>query len=984
MSERMTPMVFEKLINWAVSEYAAEGSMFGVRRPYLKKDDKKLSIFGEYMETPFGPAAGPNTQLAQNIIAAYFAGSRFFELKTVQIMDGDELAACIARPCILANDEGYNCEWSTELFVSQALDEYVKAWLALKVFSKKYGLGSPDGFIFNMSVGYDLDGIKSKKIDDFIEGLKNAENLPQWEEYKGALKKAFPEESGYIDAILPKICTSATLSTLHGCPPQEIERIAAYLISEKKLNTFVKCNPTILGYDYARKTLDDMGYDYIAFDDRHFREDLQYSDAVPMFTRLKKLAEDNGLEFGLKLSNTFPVDVEAGELPSEEMYMSGKALYPLTIEMANRISAEFDGKMRISYSGGADYFNIDKLFEAGIWPITVATTILKPGGYQRLTQIAEKLENCEFKPFDGIDCGKVKALSEAAKTDIHHVKPVKPLPNRKLDKKVPLTDCFTAPCKGGCPIGQDIPEYVELCGQGRYLEALKVITAKNPLPFITGTICAHHCMDKCTRNFYENPVMIRSTKLTAAENAYDMLMDELETPAVTSDKKAAIVGGGPAGMAAAYFLGKAGIKAVLFEKESKLGGIVRNVIPDFRISGEAIDKDAALIEKMGAEIRLNTPAPSLDELKSEGFTHVLYCVGAEKPGRLDMEGNVINVMEFLKNLKAEKSMNLGKNVAVIGGGNTAMDAARAAKRAAGVENVSIVYRRTKKYMPADEEELMLAIYDGVEFVELAAPVRQGYGILTAKKMKLGEPDESGRRSPVETDEEIYIKADTVIAAVGESVDSDYFKAQGIETDRKGRPSFKTNIENVYAAGDALRGPCTVVECIADAKAFAEAVSGMTFEADIPNLGDDIGAKAEAKKGILKMPTACEAERCLACNTVCENCVDVCPNRANVVIKPEGMGAQILHMDKLCNECGNCAVFCPYDSKPYRDKFTLFACEKDFEDSENSGFLPLGNDVYRVRLNGKVMDYDPAEDNALPKELEMLILTVKSKYGYMID
>ena len=266
------------------------------------------------METPFGPAAGPNTQLAQNIIAAYFAGSRFFELKTVQIMDGEELAACIARPCILAEDEGYNCEWSTELLVWQALDEYVKAWLALKVFSKAFGLGSSDGFIFNMSVGYDLEGIKSEKIDNFIEGLKDASRLPQWNEYKSVLKKYFPSEAEHIESITPKVCTSVTLSTLHGCPPQEIERIASYLITEKHLHTFVKCNPTILGYDYARKTLDDMGYDYIAFDEHHFNEDLQYEDAVPMFTRLKRLADDNGLEFGLKLSNTFPVDVKAGEL----------------------------------------------------------------------------------------------------------------------------------------------------------------------------------------------------------------------------------------------------------------------------------------------------------------------------------------------------------------------------------------------------------------------------------------------------------------------------------------------------------------------------------------------------------------------------------------------------------------------------------------------------------------------------------------------
>ena len=208
-----------------------------------------------------------------------------------------------------------------------------------------------------------------------------------------------------------------------------------------------------------------MGYDYIAFDDRHFREDLQYCDAVPMFHRLKALAESRGLEFGLKLSNTFPVDVKANELPSEEMYMSGRSLYPLTIEMANRFANEFKGQLRLSYSGGADFFNIKALFEAGIWPITMATTILKPGGYGRMVQLGKLFDECEFKPFDGVDYKAVAKLSEESVTNKYHVKPVKEAPERTMgkDKVLPLTDCFKAPCKSGCPFGQDIPEYVELC-----------------------------------------------------------------------------------------------------------------------------------------------------------------------------------------------------------------------------------------------------------------------------------------------------------------------------------------------------------------------------------------------------------------------------------------------------------------------------------------------------------------------------------------
>ena len=983
MSELMIPIPFRELMTWITTEYAREGSVFGVHRPY-KAGEKKLPIFGgETIETPFGPAAGPNTQLAQNIVASYFAGARFFELKTVQKMDGAELAACISRPCILAEDECYNCEWSTELYVPQAYEEYVKAWCACKMMAKVYGLGDPNGFIFNMSVGYDLEGIKGPKIDKYLNEMLNASGTPIFQECIKVLKEMFPQESAYIDTIPARVSDSVTVSTLHGCPPDEIERIASYLITEKHLHTFVKCNPTILGYQSARDILDGMGYDYIAFDEHHFNEDLQYSDAIPMFRRLLKLAGEKGLEFGLKLSNTFPVDVKQNELPSEEMYMAGKSLFPLTIEMARRISKEFDGKLRLSYSGGADFFNIDKLFACNIWPITMATTELKPGGYQRFKQIAEKLEMLRFHPFTAVDVEKVEALAIAIRSDKYHVKAVKPLPRRKLYSKVPLIDCFTAPCKGGCPIGQDIPEYIELCRKGKYARALEVILEKNPLPFITGTICAHHCMDKCTRNFYDQSVQIRATKLVAAERGYETVMKKLQTPTPVYDgKKVAIVGGGPTGMAAAYFCARAGIPTTLFEKENVLGGIVRQVIPAFRISDEAIEKDAAIMKKMGVEVKLGAPAPAVEELKKQGYTHILFAVGAWKAGKLDIAGNVKPVISWMKDVKAGKVEPLG-HVAVIGGGNTAMDAARLALRC-GAESSTLVYRRTKKYMPADAEELELAIADGVQFLELVSPVEQKDGKLLCRKMVLGAPDASGRRSPVETDETVEIPCDTVISAVGEKVDSELLASYGVTVNEKGRPGFETNLPGVYAAGDVLRGPATVVEGIADASAFAEAVIGSAYEAKIPHIAHASRADAIARKGILCESAKCEGDRCLSCNVVCQCCADVCPNRANVVITlPDGR-PQILHVDRMCNECGNCAVFCPYDSAPYKEKFTLFHDRAGFDESPaNSGFLPLGGRKVLVRLDGKVFEADLDKDNDLPAEIDALIYTILVNYAYLL-
>lgn len=982
MSEKMYPIPFKSLMNWIVTEYAREGEIFGVHTPYYATG-KTLPIFGERIETPFGPAAGPNSQLAQNIIAAYMAGARFFEVKTVQKMDGAELAACVPRPCILAADEGYNQEWSTELEVPQARDEYIKAWCALKVLSKVYGFGDPDGFVFNMSVGYDLEGIKGEKVNTYIDNMMDASETKQFKECLAVLTELFPAEKDYIASISPRVSRSVTVSTLHGCPPQEIERIASYLLTEKHLHTFVKCNPTILGYKTARTILDSMGYDYIVFDEHHFNEDLQWVDAVPMFERLQALADSNGLEFGLKLSNTFPVDTTRNELPGTEMYMSGRSLFPLTIEMCNRISRQFNGKMRISFAGGAEFFNCDKLFAAGIWPITVATTILKPGGYNRLHQMVEKTEKLPYKAFCGTDSSAISDMSTASHSDFHHLKPIKPVASRKSEEKVPWIDCFTAPCKGGCPIHQDIPEYIELCRKGLYGPALKLITEKNALPFITGTICAHRCQNKCSRNFYDESVQIRDTKLVAATKGYGALMADIKVPAKVEGKKAAIIGGGPTGIAAAYFLGRAGIETTIFEREEKLGGVPRYVIPAFRISDEAIDKDIALMERYGVEVKCGAPAPSVEELKKLGYTHILIATGAWQAGKLDIPGNVKGVIGWMKEMKTQVKPCLNGHVVVVGAGNTAMDAARVAKRM-GAASSTIVYRRTKKEMPADEHELKLAIDEGVNLVELAAPVAQENGKLKLEKMKLGEPDASGRRSPLATGEFFEIPCDLVISAVGEKVDAKLMADNGIEMERKG-PAFKTNVENVWCAGDAHRGPATVVEGIADAASFAEAVIGEAHNYDIPEAAYPSKAQAIAKKGILKMAkdACCEGSRCLDCNTVCENCADSCPNRANVVIKLSDGRHQILHIDKMCNECGNCTQFCPYASEPCRDKFTLFQTKEDMEDSRNAGVLFLGGDKVLVRM-AEVKEYDLSQPNELPKEIENLILTVRSKYAYLFN
>ena len=993
MGDIMTPIPFDRIMGRLLEEMEKEGSCYGVKKAYKADKNKFYTIFGRKLETQIGPAAGPHTQLAQNIIAGYYAGARFFELKTVQKMDGRELAACVAKPCITAEDECYNCEWSTELTVQEAFDEYIKGWFALKVISKEWDLGGSDGFQFNISVGYDLAGIKLPKVDNFINGMMDASETPIYKECKEYLEKNLSKFKKFtkadLDAITPDIVNSATVSTLHGCPPQEIEAIASYLITEKGLNTFVKCNPTLLGYEVAREMLDSMGYDYIAFTDLHFKEDLQYSDAVPMLERLMALASSKNLEFGVKITNTFPVDVKNNELPSQEMYMSGKSLYPLSLLVARNLSRSFNGKLRIAYSGGCDYFNIDKVVGSGIWPVTVATTILKPGGYQRFIEMSQKLEKAEIKAWSGIDVEALEKLVSDVRSDKHHVKPVKPLPNRKADKKVPYLDCYMAPCVNRCPINQDITAYGILVNEGKYEDALNVILEKNPLPFMTGHICTHTCQSACTRNHYETDVQIRRNKLIAAQNAFEKVVPTLKS-ADKRNLKVAVVGGGPAGIAAAFFLAREGVDVTVFDERDTMGGVVANIIPGFRIPADDIQRDVELAKAYGAKFVTNKRIDDINALKAEGFDKVILAIGAHKELPLELEeGKAINALHFLEDFKkTEGKMDLGENVIVVGGGNTAMDVARSAKRVLGVKNVYLAYRRNARYMPADEEELNEAIEDGVEFVTLVSPKSFKGGKLVCAKNVLGEPDASGRRGVKETDELVELPCDTLIASIGESVRGDFYTSNGIEIDKKNLPvldpvTLETNVKGVYAAGDGAKGASVIVKAIADSKKVCEAI--LNHAIGELKISDTTDEKVYSYRGILEEVEEKKADnRCLACDYICENCTEVCPNRANVYVNVKG-SHQIVHVDYMCNECGNCETFCPYASAPYKDKLTLFASEADMLDSENDGFVIIkGSKDVKVRIDGQNLVYRIGESNdKLNYRYAELIDTIYNEYEYLL-
>lgn len=447
MSDIMTPMPFTTLMRRIMMESERYGSVFGVnlhpvdQDPSVSSADLPLNFAGQTLEHGMGVAAGPHTQLAQNLAACYAGGARFLEVKTVQIMYGEELG--IPRPCIRAEDEAYNVEWSSEYDPQSAMVEYVKGYVACKIMSREFELGHQDGFAFNMSVGYNLEGIMSPSVDSYIDQMRDVSDTEIWKSTIAEAHKMVDDgmfahvDHDFIDQISPEVVKTLTLSTMHGTPPAGIEEIVMHLLKNKRCNTILKCNPTLLGYDFARELLDGAGYDYIKFGREQFEHDLQFQDAVPMITRLRQAAADDDLYFACKLTNTFQVSIEQNELPGQDMYMSGKPLYILATNVAKKLSEAFEGTLPLSYSGGADKNNIAGLFEAGIWPVTVCTVLLKNPGINGLNKLSDIARECVSYLGDTNDPARIAELADKAMSEKHVQKT--PKARAKVDEHVSYT-----------------------------------------------------------------------------------------------------------------------------------------------------------------------------------------------------------------------------------------------------------------------------------------------------------------------------------------------------------------------------------------------------------------------------------------------------------------------------------------------------------------------------------------------------------------
>jgi putative selenate reductase len=1062
MSKVMKKTSLSVLFARVAGEYRAKDSIYEIPAKVFKDlfqmevDSQGVSVMSARVSIPVGPAAGPHTQIAPNLLAAYLAGARVFELKTVQ--ENDRLD--IDKPCIDALDEGYNVEWSTELTLDEAREEYLDAWIAINFFARIFS-HKPNDFFFNMSVGYTLDGIKSAKMDAFIEGMRRPEVTDYWEKALGELSRfveSDPFKRTFGDSALEKARTfashvpvrpvhSVTLSTMHGCPPDEIERIGRYLIEEKGFDTYIKLNPTLIGFDETRGILDSLGWNNISLKRESFEHDLQFDMAVELINTLSETAKAKGRRFGIKLSNTLANENEGSVLPGAERYMSGRALFPITVRLAAKLARALPSfPTPFSYCGGVSALNAADLIRAGACPLTLATDILKPGGYLRLSQIAREAVNALSGAPEQPQAEAFESLARAALDRAEYKRDWKQ-GKAEIQKPLPLFDCFAAPCVEACPVNQKVPSYIRTAGVGENEEALATILSDNPLPHITGVLCDHICQEHCSRVDYEGPVRIRDVKLHMARAVsipaawLPESISSLKGAGTENAAKAkvAILGAGPAGLSCAHHLALAGIEVTVFDSAKNSGGVPANIIPRFRIAREELAADIERIESLGVKFEVGASPLTYKTMKTRGFDAVFIGTGANKPKIMKLTGSGVKTMyalEFLETFGAENAETLSsfRNVVVVGGGNTACDAVRAATRLPSVTSVCLSYRRTKREMPADMEELELALDEARQLaarkngkesdasisalgqngilLELTLPESARAGSITLRKMKLGEKDSSGRRAPVPTDITFDLDCDLLVSAVGEEPDRSIFEAFGVEIGTSGLPlidprTMETKAAGIYVGGDARKGPSSIISAEADGRTAAHAILAKmgysTPAADYVTPRFDSEKLSHRGELLPSLPfddpdfAKREAERCLACDSACLRCVEVCPNRANMFIGTEApftQDAQILHIDRLCNECGNCDVFCPYDGEPHTGKPTLFDNLEDLDASKNAGFAFLksaGLPSLALRsiigANRKVYDYCAWNGaSSIPEDALMIALAraVWRNHPYLLE
>jgi len=495
------------------------------------------------------------------------------------------------------------------------------------------------------------------------------------------------------------------------------------------------------------------------------------------------------------------------------------------------------------------------------------------------------------------------------------------------EKRVLRENLVVAPCTEACPAGVDVPRYIRCIKEGRFDEALAVMRERIPFPAVCGYACYSPCEARCGNRQFGEPISIRALHRIAYEKGGEHWREKLNIARETG-KRIAVVGSGPSGLTAAYYLATLGHKVTVFEAQERPGGMMRMGIPEYRLSREALDKEIGYLKDMGIEIKTGHRVDSVDQLSGEGYDAVYIALGAQKGAGLGIPGDdvpgVVDGITFLRQVNGGKEVKIGNRVAIIGGGNSAIDAARSAVRL-GAKDVTVFYRRTKAEMTAYEEEVEAATCEGIKIEFLTAPVQvahEGRGLaVTFTRMELGKPDASGRPRPVPVEgSEFKEEFETVITAVGQVADIN--ESMGLHLSERNlievdSDTLGTDKPGVFAGGDIVSGPASIIDAVAQGRKGASSIDKYLggkgiIDRELAGPEEEVllTESEKVEKQRIQMPTLDLQER-LSCFEQVERGLDEeqAKEEASRCLNCDARRFEVTVYPGNCKECGYCIEVC---------------------------------------------------------------------------